>query len=142
MAVGDIMETVRSYVVHALPCALIIILSAGCASPRSFAELAADAEAVPVPAGVTFVRQSQSVNNGPGFTTAKFEEVSRQYSTKSDTAGKAGGLMSGAASKAVTLVVPFTQSAGSASVLEAPLLIVGLLGANVGLHLLQVEAYR
>lgn len=31
------METSPSYVVHALPCALILILSAGCASPRSFA---------------------------------------------------------------------------------------------------------
>ena len=33
---------------------------------------------------------------------------------QSDTPGKAGGLMSGAASKAVTLVATFTQSAGSA----------------------------
>ena len=55
---------------------------------------------------------------------------------ESDTPGKAGGLMSGAASKAVTQVVTFPQFAGSASVLEASLLIVRLLRADVGFHLL------
>ena len=55
---------------------------AGCslfAQSRTFAELAADASAVPVPTGVTFVREDRSVEDGPGFTTATFKEVSRQY---------------------------------------------------------------
>ena len=46
---------------------------------RTFAELAADASAVPVPTGVAFVRESRSVEDGPGFTTATYKEVSRLY---------------------------------------------------------------
>jgi hypothetical protein len=52
---------------------------AGCGGARSFGELRADAAAIPVPSGVTFVRQSQSVEDGPGFTTANLEEVAREY---------------------------------------------------------------
>jgi hypothetical protein len=61
-------------------CSLAAILVAACNSTRTFAQLVADASAVPVPPGVTFVRQQQSLNDGPGFTTSKFEEVTREYS--------------------------------------------------------------
>jgi hypothetical protein len=61
--------------------ALAVALCSGCGSGRTFAQLGTDAARVPVPADVTFVRQSQSVNDGPGFTTAKSEQVTRQYRT-------------------------------------------------------------
>jgi hypothetical protein len=49
---------------------------------RTFAELASDASAVPVPTtGVTFVSENRSVEDGPGFTTAKYNSVGRQYSS-------------------------------------------------------------
>jgi len=65
-----------------LLCGLVPTAMAGCSSfaqSRTFAELAADASAVPVPKGVTFVRESRSVEDGPGFTTATYREVSHQY---------------------------------------------------------------
>ena len=34
-----------------------------------------------MPPGVTFVRESQAINDGPGFTTTKSEEVARQYAS-------------------------------------------------------------
>jgi hypothetical protein len=49
---------------------------------RTFAQLASYASAVPVPkAGVTFVGEDQSVEDGPGFTSAKYNVVTRQYSS-------------------------------------------------------------
>jgi len=65
-----------------LLCGFVPTAMAGCslfAQSRTFAELAADASAVPVPMGVTFVREGRSVEDGPGFTTATYKEVSRQY---------------------------------------------------------------
>ena len=75
------MERLWTCVVLTLPCALMLIVPPGCTSPRSFEALAVDAEAVPVPAGVMFVRQVQGINDGPGFTTTKSEQVTRQYRT-------------------------------------------------------------
>jgi hypothetical protein len=49
--------------------------------PSTFATLRADAEAVPVPSGVSFVRDAQSIEHGPGFATGKFEQVVRQFAT-------------------------------------------------------------
>jgi hypothetical protein len=65
-----------------LLCGLAAIALAGCsvlAQSRTYDELAADASAVPVPIGVTLVRESRSVEDGPGFTTATYKEVTRQY---------------------------------------------------------------
>lgn len=50
-----------------------------CASHTSFAQLAADAQQVPVPQGVTFVREQRSVNDGPGFTTSTARQVTRRF---------------------------------------------------------------
>src|ERR1700688_2212821 len=64
---------------------LVPTAMAGCslfAQSRTFAELAADASAVPVPMGVTFIREGRSVEDGPGFTTATYKEVSRQYASE------------------------------------------------------------
>ena len=47
--------------------------------PLSFDELAADASSVPVPANLQFLSEQRSTNNGPGFSTLKFEEVTRTY---------------------------------------------------------------
>lgn len=69
-------------IVPMLLCGFVPTAMAGCslfAQSRTFAELAADAAAVPVPMGVTFVREGRSVEDGPGFTTATYKEVSRQY---------------------------------------------------------------
>ena len=69
------------------PSLLVSLFLASCSSlaqARTFTELAADAAAVPVPTGVTFVRQVQSTQDGPGFTTTTFREVDRQFvSTRS-----------------------------------------------------------
>jgi hypothetical protein len=45
----------------------------------SFDELARDASSVPVPAGLQFLSEQRSTNDGPGFSTLKFEEVTRTY---------------------------------------------------------------
>jgi hypothetical protein len=69
-------------VVPILLCGLVPTAIAGCslsAQSRTFAELAVDASAVPVPTGVTFIREGRSVEDGPGFTTARYKEVSRRY---------------------------------------------------------------
>ncbi len=69
-------------IVLLLVCGLALTVVASCgifAQSRTFAELSADASAVPVPKGVTFERQVRSVEDGPGFTTSTFKEVSRQY---------------------------------------------------------------
>lgn len=74
-------RTIR-LVVLMLLCGLGPTAMASCslfAQSRTFAQLAADASAVPVPMGVTFVREDRSVEDGPGFTTATNKEVSRQY---------------------------------------------------------------
>lgn len=63
-------------------CGLVLPVLVSCSivtQTRTFAELAADASAVPVPTGVTFVREVRSVEDGPGFTTASYKEVSRNY---------------------------------------------------------------
>jgi hypothetical protein len=59
----------------------VAVTVTSCNSSRSFGELAKDAEAVPVPAGVQFVREQRSVEDGPGFTTSKSEQVTREFST-------------------------------------------------------------
>ena len=56
-----------------------MVFLVGCGGALSFRRLHADAAAVPVPAGVTFVRESRAVNGGAGFTTTKFEEVAREF---------------------------------------------------------------
>ena len=70
-----------------IPFLLVSLFLTSCSSlaqARTFTELAADAAAVPVPTGVTFVRQVQSTQDGPGFTTTTFREVDRQFvSTRS-----------------------------------------------------------
>ena len=68
----------RRYLVAGL---LPLAVLAGCGHARTFAQLATDAAAVPVPPGVTFVGEHQGVNDGPGFTTTKSEEVARQYAS-------------------------------------------------------------
>ena len=68
-----------------LLCGLVATAMAGCsvfAQSRTFGELAADASAVPTPMGLTFVRESRSVEDGPGFTTATYKEVTRQYASE------------------------------------------------------------
>ncbi len=73
-------QTVR----RVIPMLLMGFVIAGCSSvshPRTFTELAADAAALPVPTGVMFVRQVQSTQHGPGFTTTTFEEVVRQFAS-------------------------------------------------------------
>jgi hypothetical protein len=64
-----------------LPLALAAVLAtSGCLGGfRSWHQLAADARSVPVPTGLTFVKEVRSVADGPGFTTSKFEEVVRQF---------------------------------------------------------------
>lgn len=47
--------------------------------PLSFDELASDAASVPVPAGLQFLSEQRSTNDGPGFSTQKAEEVTRIY---------------------------------------------------------------
>ncbi len=46
---------------------------------RTLHELTADVSAVPVPTGVTFVREVKSMQQGPGFSTTTFGEVVRQF---------------------------------------------------------------
>ena len=65
---------------------LVAILAVGAlfivqrgARPLSFDELARDASSVPVPAGLQFLSEQRSTNNGPGFSHEKFEEVTRTY---------------------------------------------------------------
>lgn len=65
-----------------IPFLLVSLFLTSCSSlaqARTFTELAADAAAVSVPTGVTFVRQVQSTQDGPGFTTTTFREVDRQF---------------------------------------------------------------
>jgi hypothetical protein len=82
VAVSNVVtRTIRKFA-PILLCGFIATAMAGCslfAQSRTFAELAADASAVPVPTGVTYVREVRSVEDGPGFTTARYKEVSRQY---------------------------------------------------------------
>ena len=47
--------------------------------PLSFDEIARDASSVPVPAGLQFLSEQRSTNNGPGFSHQKSEEVTRTY---------------------------------------------------------------
>lgn len=70
-----------------LPALILAVVVIACLTifaqhPRSYAQLASDASSVPVPAGVTFLRETRSVEDGPGFTTATFKEVSFDYVTK------------------------------------------------------------
>lgn len=75
----------RRTLIAAAGIALLICAAAGLwllrDRPRSFAQLAAAAESVPVPAGVTLLDESSTVNDGPGFTTSKAEQVTRRFST-------------------------------------------------------------
>lgn len=59
----------------------IVLLVFSRTRPSSLAHLKADAEAVPVPQGVAFTTEGQSSEDGSGFTTKKFDQVSRQYSS-------------------------------------------------------------
>ena len=60
---------------------LFLVLLGACGSVPSFSQLAADAAAVPVPTGVTFVNQTSITNDGPGLTSTKSEEVNRVFQT-------------------------------------------------------------
>jgi len=60
---------------------LVVLLVVYTDRPLSFAQLWADADAVPAPPGLTFIGKAQSIENGPGFTTKKYESVSRQYAS-------------------------------------------------------------
>jgi len=72
----------RFKIICALLAVLLVVLAVVYTDrPLSFARLKADAEAVPVPPGVTFISESQSIEDGPGFTTKKSENVSRQYAS-------------------------------------------------------------
>lgn len=59
----------------------VVCLTAGCSSPRTFAELGADARQVPVPAGVTLQKVTSATSDGPGFTTTHSEGVTRVYAS-------------------------------------------------------------
>lgn len=65
-------------IIRLLLSGLVLTSCSSFGQARTFPQLAADASAVPVPKGVTFVREVQSTQHGPGFTTATFEEVDRQ----------------------------------------------------------------
>lgn len=50
------------------------VLSIACTErPISVAHLKIDAEAVPVPTGVTFTKEGEFIEDGTGLTRAKFE---------------------------------------------------------------------
>lgn len=68
-------------VISLLVSALLLTSCSIFAQYRSFAELAADATALPVPKGVRFVSEVRSIEDGPGFTTTKSEQVVRQFAT-------------------------------------------------------------
>ena len=79
--VGDAFTRTVQRIIPLLITGLLLTSCSIFGQARTFSELAADAAAVPVPAGVTFVRQVQSTQHGSGFTTATFEEVARQFVT-------------------------------------------------------------
>jgi hypothetical protein len=54
-------------------------LVASCSVPRSFTELSYDARHVPVPQGITLVKEIRSTEDGPGFTTTHSEQVTRTF---------------------------------------------------------------
>ncbi len=54
-------------------------LIAGCSAPLSFTQLSYDARHVPVPQGITFVKEVRSTEDGPGFTTTHSEQVTRTF---------------------------------------------------------------
>lgn len=63
-----------------LACLCVCAVLVGCGhSYRTFGQLSADAAAVPVPDAVQFVTERQTMEDGPGFTTSKFEEVTREF---------------------------------------------------------------
>jgi hypothetical protein len=67
---------------HAWRVALLAASSlAACTNSRSFAQLEADADAIPVPRGVTFVSESRGVRDGQLFSGKKYEEVIRHYAS-------------------------------------------------------------
>jgi hypothetical protein len=69
-------------------CALMICFLAGgellasCSTPLTFRQLSFDAKHLPVPQGVVFVKVTNSVEDGPGFTTAHSEQVTRTFENK------------------------------------------------------------
>jgi hypothetical protein len=65
-------------VVAILAVGVLFIVQRG-PKPLSFDELARDASSVPLPAGLQFLSEQRSTNNGPGFSHQKFEEVTRTY---------------------------------------------------------------
>ena len=67
-----------------LPALAIGSLAAGgllvsCSTPLSFMELSLNARHVPVPQGITFVKEVRSTEDGPGFTTTQSEQVTRVF---------------------------------------------------------------
>ena len=54
-------------------------LIASCSAPLSFTQLSYNARHVPVPRGLTFVREVSSTEDGPGFTTTHSEQVTRTF---------------------------------------------------------------
>jgi hypothetical protein len=66
----------------------------------------------------------------------------RQQDEKSDTPGRAGGLMSRVASKAVALLTWFfVNFCYAADLLKPPLLVCTILVSNVCSYLLKFESY-
>jgi len=58
----------------------VALALACCGSPPGFSQLASDASAVPVPAGVNFVREDRSVQQSEGIPSS-YDEVDRDYTT-------------------------------------------------------------
>ena len=54
-------------------------LLVSCSTPLSFMELSLNARHVPVPQGITFVKEVRSTEDGPGFTTTQSEQVIRVF---------------------------------------------------------------
>jgi hypothetical protein len=61
-------------------CALgVAVLGTGCASSLSFEQLADNAQQVPVPQGLSPAKVTRSTNDGPGFFSSTYKEVTRTY---------------------------------------------------------------
>jgi hypothetical protein len=60
--------------------ALLAMALSACSSPLSFVQLSQQAHGVPLPPGIVYVKEQRSVENGPGFTSDTFKEVTLTYS--------------------------------------------------------------
>jgi hypothetical protein len=57
----------------------VAVLATGCSSSLSFKQLADNAQQVPVPQGLSPAKVTMSTNDGPGFLTSTYKEVTRTY---------------------------------------------------------------